>query len=391
MRQGFSLFCLFELALAITGPFNFTARAYRPFSRELDVPGQEDTQYYTVSWFPRPWSTQFQFKEGTLFHLLSTTTCNESLQDYHTALNSPWGSFGSLQLLAVCYNHEDCIFDRIPTDLQLNLQSAGVILGLLPTLMSTLGINIAEIALLSAHRPLLSLLLSLAAPAAAPFRPLEYYNPEKLLESEPGRPKIRKFRRLTAYILSSFEYLLIVAAVVSNFLLMWDIGKKAILSWGCTTTFGPLLWVSLSFIIHVPSALSYGIVVWRARRRQHKKGMSRSLWDRFFSVLKSEFTICANIGAKTGEKTLSAEKLPVLAVVLQIIAGFGSFIHLVLGTIVFSSLLFLTVKDVLSNILWRLILSTLAARVILLIEIAGLRSYYGKHNVRREEKRRNTC
>ncbi|KAJ0116936.1 hypothetical protein J7T55_003350 [Diaporthe amygdali] len=215
---------------------------------------------------PRPWSRQFRFwykKYNSELQSLSTGPCNETLEDYYASFDAPQGSFHSSQLLSVCYQHERCVYDGLSTDEQLNFQSAGIALGLLPTLISSLGISITEVALLSAHRPFLSLLLSLAAPAVWPLRIFEYNDPAHLLAPGPGRVEMQRLGPWAARALSLCEYVLAIAAVFSNFLLSWDMGNKTILSWGCTMTFGPLLWMSLPLVLHIPSALSYGIIAWQ--------------------------------------------------------------------------------------------------------------------------------
>lgn len=274
--------------------------------------------------------------------------------------------------MSVCYQHERCVYDGLSTDEQLNFQSAGIALGLLPTLISSLGISITEVALLSAHRPFLSLLLSLAAPAVWPLRIFDYNDPAHLLAPGPGRVEMQRLGPWAARALSLCEYVLAIAAVVSNFVLSWDMGNKTILSWGCTMTFGPLLWMSLPLVLHIPSALSYGIIAWQARKREKEQEDSRCWWNRWLSVLQAEFTICANQMAPCFLSP--GEKVPITAVLLHIFAGCASFVHLVFGMILFSSLLFISVWDVLSSILWRLVLATVVARVILIIEMAGLRA-----------------
>lgn len=58
-----------------------------------------------------------------------------------------------------------CLLNAIPPNWQANFYSAIVVLGLMPTLLAYIGPSVAEISLLSAHRPLLSFLISMGAPA----------------------------------------------------------------------------------------------------------------------------------------------------------------------------------------------------------------------------------
>ena len=67
----------------------------------------------------------------------------------------------------------NCILNALPESVKNNMNTAAVLLGLLPTILYTLSSTTAETALLSlvARRPLLTLLLSAGSPAAAPLRP----------------------------------------------------------------------------------------------------------------------------------------------------------------------------------------------------------------------------
>ncbi|KAI3390845.1 hypothetical protein diail_8548 [Diaporthe ilicicola] len=343
----------------------------------ISSPRQEDPYYFTTDWYPRPWSEQFQSwykKYSGHLRSLSEGPCNRTLHDYQESFNAPVGSSESSKLLSICYQHERCLWDGLTTDQQLNFQSAGIVLGILPTLMSSIGVSISETALLSAHRPVLSLLLSLAAPAIWPTRLFEYNSPADLLATGPGKLELRRVGPWKAGLLSLLEYACAIAAVVNTFLLSWDMGNKTILSWGCTTVVGPLLWTSLATVLHAMSALSYNMVVWQLRKSSGMQQDRGPTWRRLQSVMCAEFTPCANQEVPTQVVQRGKDSIPARAVVLHIIAGCASFVHLAFGTIIFSSLLFISVWDVLNRILWRFVLATFVARLILIVEVAGLRA-----------------
>lgn len=75
------------------------------------------------------------------------------------------------------------MFDTIASDIAANFNSAIVVLGLMPTLLATIGPSIAEMAVLSSYRPFLCFLIALGAPAIWPTRLLEYGNPVRVLGS----------------------------------------------------------------------------------------------------------------------------------------------------------------------------------------------------------------
>lgn len=361
---------LLVLALTILGVIIHTVEGLRH-------PRQEEPHYFSTDSYLRPWSQQFESwypKYNPTLKSLSEGLCNRTLHDYQVSFNAPAGSSESLELLSICYQHEACLYDGLTTDQQLNFQTAGIVLGILPTLLSWIGVSISETALLSAHRPILSFLLSLAAPAIWPTRVFEYTNPSELLAKGPGKLELHRLDPWKAGLLSALEYTFAIAAVVNIFLLSWDMGNKTILSWGCTNVVGPLIWTSLAVVLHAISALSYNMIIWELQKNSAMQHEGKAPWRRLRSVLKAEFMTCANHEVPVQVTRRDQGSIPAKAVALNILAGAASFIHLALGTIIFSSLVFISVWDVLNCILWRFVLATCIARLILIIEVAGLRA-----------------
>jgi hypothetical protein len=103
----------------------------------------------------------------------------------------------------------------------------------MPTVLATLGPAVAETSLLSAHRPLLSLLVSMGAPAIWPTRVFEYNDPAKVLERE-NRLVLSRLNPYLAVVLSTLQYLLATGAVANIFTTSIQLGQNAILTWGCT-------------------------------------------------------------------------------------------------------------------------------------------------------------
>ena len=117
------------------------------------------------------WSAQFSqwypYYAGALTN--RTTQCYQLLHDNPFSY-SIVGRPGGYSLMA-------CIQDGLPIENQLAMASAQVLLGLTPTLLSTLAPSVGEISMLSSVRPLLALLLSLGCPAVYSIRALEYDDP----------------------------------------------------------------------------------------------------------------------------------------------------------------------------------------------------------------------
>lgn len=356
----------------------------------------------------RPQTPQFQSwypKHNKALINFTLTTCNASYVDYLTAFNSPLHSRNASYLLGTCHRLEACLLDAVPPNWQANFNSTVVVLGLMPTLLATIGPSVAEISLLSAHRPFLSFLISLGAPAIWPTRVFEYIHPTELLRGRRGALCISKIRPWRAAMMSLGQYMIAIGAILNVTTTSIGMGRKSILAFGCTTTFAPLLWSILPFVIHLVSVVSYLIARKMARRRipvkrvleqgdspetvgkseqlksersqaitssmpQHRSHGSWLSWLR--DAWSSETTICANHSKSRHihDKT----RVPKFAVLLAVTAGLMSFGHVALGTIIFSSQQFITVWDVVNQILWRYLLSSTACRLLLIAEISGLRS-----------------
>lgn len=106
-----------------------------------------------------------------------------------------------------------------------------------------------------------------------------------------------------------------------------------------------------------------------------RRSMLRRLTQLIFSIprsLMAEFRICANrdISPLSDRPT----EVPLTAIFLNTAAGGLAFVHILGGTAVFSSLQFVSMANALDPILWRLVLSALVCRLILVVELAGLRA-----------------
>lgn len=352
--------------------------------------------YFTTSFFPRPWTPQyasFYPKYNSRLQKLSTTICADTLRDYAIAFHAPKSSPFRQNLLSICYQHEECLLDNIPSGILANFNCATVVLGLMPTLLSTIGPNLAELALFGVHRPILGLLVALGAPAIWPSRLLEYNDPSRILKDAGndarGKPltlHLPSRWQWAAAPLSALQYILALAAVANVLLTSLDLGSKSILSWGCTTTITPVLWTSLPSVVYIVVALSSAYARKSAYNKAKNleeddhartgplKGHTNNLLSSLMILLKKETTLCWEQQLHQHDENADVPRSAVLG---NVLSGCGGFVHLVFGIIIFSSLQFVSVWDVLNHVLWRYVLSAVVCRLILVIEIAGMRGKPG--------------
>ena len=329
-------------------------------------------------------------RDGYLTNL-STITCNETLRTYTDVTQA--GRSGDA--VYWCYLHEDCLLEHIRPSYLQNYQSAAVILGVMPTLLATLGPRIGEISLLSTHRPVLSFLLSVGAPGVWPTRIFTYDDPGECLGRGVNRFCVKKQPHRLAVLYSILEYAMAGGAIVNLFHVAITLGRLTVMSWSCTFDYGPLAWALIPLSIHFVAGCSYKFEISRTEKeilKLREEGVQKPsspleragtelLLQRSITFIErrrrrrwwqNELSICAN-QEKGMETLLKFKRISHQAVFLNCIASTMAFFHVWFGIILFSALLFAAVWDIMNSIFWRYLLSTVACRLILLYELAGLR------------------
>ena len=323
---------------------------------------------------------------------LSTITCNATLRAYLNA--SQVGNAGDRRTW--CYIHEDCLLENMRPSYLQNYQSAAVILGVMPTLLATLGPRIGEISLLSTHRPVLSFLLSVGAPAVWPTRIFTYDDPGECLGRGVNRLCAGKQPHRLAVLYSVLEYAVAAGAIVNLIHVAVILGRLTVMSWSCELNYGPLIWAVIPLSIHFVAGCSYKFEISRTEKAVLKlqadgaqrpvsspleRAGTELLLQRSATFVerrrqrpwwRSELSICAN-QEKGMETLLKFKRISRQAVLLNCVASLMAFFHVWFGIILFSSLIFAAVWDIMNSIFWRYLLSTVACRLILLFELAGLR------------------
>lgn len=85
---------------------------------------------------------------------ISIITCNTTLANYLADSFQPASA-------NLCYDQVRCILFHLPEDEKANEASASVLLGVIPSFLSSLGPTIPKISMLASRRPILALLLSI--------------------------------------------------------------------------------------------------------------------------------------------------------------------------------------------------------------------------------------
>ncbi|KAJ5502618.1 hypothetical protein N7463_005492 [Penicillium fimorum] len=247
------------------------------------------------------------------------------------------------------------------------MSSSSLVLGLSPVLLSTLGPSISEIGLLSLNLPALSAMLSLGTVAVYPSRALAYNadSCRDILEQTTALPvsvfHALKQRRRLASIISVAEYLIVALAVFNVFYTSWQLGVTTLLNFICQSSFMPIIWTSLPLLIHLPAALAFRFNLMCVGE------MPRS-WKLVRSRIISETKLCMM------HKPIPTSIFKASPVVLAChwMATLFGFVHVILGILIYSSLLFTMTTDAAVALL-RYFASALACRFVLMFELSGIK------------------
>lgn len=292
---------------------------------------------------------------------ISTNTCASSLAFYHKN-----------QDRLACDAHTNCILSNMVQLDQIDMTNAGILLGLLPIFVATFGPTIAEIALLSSRRPLLSFLLSVGVPAIFIIRPMAYADPLELLTPTRGDFTIPRFtNKRLALLFSGAEYLVVSLAILNILWVSYELQLRTVLTWKCLP-FMPVVWVLLPCIIHLLAAwtFNHSAVMRRVKLEQQTDSLGRrdSLATRFLTWVRTEFILCAN----QEDETLQDTSPEILTVTLNWVATMMGSIHVIFGIVVFAGLIFIGLLDA-SIVAVRYMVSILVCRLVLKFEISGAR------------------
>lgn len=251
------------------------------------------------------------------------------------------------------------------------MAAASVLLGLTPTILASLGPTIAEIALLSSRRPLLSLLLSMGAPVTYSSRFLQFDNPVDLLR-RPERPGILKMARKPLRLgitISFFQYVFAILAIINLIATSVELGRKTIVSWRCSVSWLPLMWAITPIACYAPAVLSFELY-----RRKAKSPWYPDKAEKFAlrRAVKCEFTISANNTDTMMIAESSKQEHPgAWSIILQSMSSLFVILQIVFGTAVFSSLLYIGVEDA-TVLLLRYATSAFLCRLIMYLELEGM-------------------
>ncbi|KAI1421055.1 hypothetical protein F5Y12DRAFT_65334 [Xylaria sp. FL1777] len=266
-----------------------------------------------------------------------------------------------------------CLLGNTSEDIKANTAAAAVVLGLLPTTLSLAGSSTAEVGLLALRRPVLALFLSTGAPSVSPIRAFEYREPIHMLrEGAGGVTAMFKLSEPWAMALSILQYAVVLGATANLIQVSQSLGTQAVISFSSDNTYQPLLWYLFALVIHI-----FGIIA--VRLRVNIQSGPGSLQQK---IGWRGCSFVPNVWAKAGQEfKLSGHQSVALLRMRKEIPAFylfswitstGTIVHIIYGTLIFSGTLFIGIQDAIV-VVFRYFLSTVVCRIILMMEISGMR------------------
>lgn len=262
----------------------------------------------------------------------------------------------------------DCILKNLNETRMSNMAAAAVVLGLLPTTLGLAGSTTMEIGLVALRRPFLAFLLAAGAPAVSPIRTFDYVDPKELLRKTPYSKALSMGRR--KYLVALLQYVGAAAAIVNLVFVSYQVCIRTVCSFAPEDAFLPALWASLVLAIHLFGSLSVHL---RVKIIPIGPDMSTSRRDRLWHrILRDRILREITPSAARGKAKLVFKDETYTYIFLAWFTCVGTVLHIICGTLIFSSILFISTSDAVT-VVSRYLSSTLLCRAVLMFELSGLR------------------
>ncbi|KAI1057012.1 hypothetical protein LB507_002424 [Fusarium sp. FIESC RH6] len=283
---------------------------------------------------------------------LRTPNCTEPMLQYRNH-SDPDRRIG--------YRVIDCILETMPEFRKAELASSAVILGLAPAILQLMSASYLDTAVLALRRPGLALLLSMSSSGVRPLGAGEYDAYIDTMGTEPFRTNFGKpdSSWIPAFV-SAVEYTVAAGAVANNAYLAYQLSTWAVCTFAPAQDFLPAVWTIAAVLIHLVGYIAARLKV---TVKEETPANQWGIWHRLWAELKPTPWQGRLVVTK---KTKHSGWFLVVASVLYI----GDALQAFFGTLILSSLVFISVRDS-AIVVIRLTGSALFARGILIYEVTA--------------------
>ncbi|KAI1263855.1 hypothetical protein F5Y18DRAFT_418152 [Xylariaceae sp. FL1019] len=254
------------------------------------------------------------------------------------------------------------------------LAASNLVLGLVPTILQSLGSTTVETALVGIRRPFLGFLVAAGSPTVAMAKSSDFAESlSTFVEGKDvtgihipgmGWSHVEKW----AILITVVEHLMVAGAFANVIDLAYELGVHAVAVFAPDTVFGVPLWTFLAAIIHLASVLTIWLRV-RLTPATDKDEHYRKTGTVTPSWLPTYFLPTAF----QPMMQLEWKREHLLFHVLTWLISLGILIQVLFGTLVLSGLLFFSLVDSLTIVL-RYILSAVLCRAVVKLELSGMKA-----------------
>ncbi|KAI1811689.1 hypothetical protein GGS20DRAFT_561793 [Poronia punctata] len=271
----------------------------------------------------------------------------------------------------------DCILNVFGETKKAELAVGSLILGLIPTILQTIGSSTIETALVGIRRPLLGIMIAAGSPTVSMMKTKDfaegiatYVNGDSSRDIGIDFLRTSRRRGLWAAIIAILQYLAVAGALGNVGHLAWQLGVNAVAVFARDTIFAVPLWTAGAGIIHFA-----GILAIRLRTRLvHVEDSYGAKWARPLDT-SVPIQLLPSIFHPTMRlviRDISKEKIyHALFYALTWMINIGIIAQVSFGTLVLSGLLFFSITDTLI-IVARYTLSAIVCRAVVRFELAGM-------------------
>ncbi|KAI1409701.1 hypothetical protein F5Y13DRAFT_203105 [Hypoxylon sp. FL1857] len=308
----------------------------------------------------REWFPQYRFN----FTSIMRDNCSSIYDNYVTGTRN-----GTTGKSATSRPVVACILAAIDEAGKANLATAGVVLGLLPTMLSITSSMTNEVGLVALRRPVLGLLLAAGAPSANALRTFQQPEPAQLLlEPSPFRTLYPSHLSPSMQIVvSAVQYLAGLGAVANLAEVSYEVCLRTNVSWATETAYLPALWAFLTVIIHFLGTIAVHL---RIKFINHR--VSDSAWGECVKLcphwLKQEVVPIISQRIDRAE----TRRATWWFLITSWGASIATFWQIIFGTCIFSGILFISTQDA-YLVFARYWISTLCCRLIVMFEFNGMK------------------
>lgn len=313
-------------------------------------------------WF-RSWSSGW-FKDAE-------RACQHQIYRYHNDIRE-----GSV---SPCSAALSCLLDNSSESVKMTVASSQVLLGIIPAILSYMGSEVLDLAVLSTHRPLLVLLLSAGAPALRVPDVFSALDVAAVVNRRPSTLVAAYYRWLWSLpkawqrVLSCAVYAVAAGAVANNVHTSIYLDERSVVVFRCSSVYMPLAWAAIGC---VPVAFSMAAVWQQYGLPAFPPVLPSGWWPRWkTSTASSPRDSVAEKSHRASLLTQVSYEAPGkwLSGLLFSMASLTALAQLFFGTAVLSALVPVSFYDALPIVV-RYLVSSIVCRAILLLELDGLRA-----------------